>query len=36
MTDDDFKDERILTQIKWELVNHLADHQIQPDSLLEK
>ena len=31
MTTDDFKDERIVTQIKWELVNHLADHQIQPD-----
>ena len=29
LSDDDFKDERILTQIKWELVNHLADHLIQ-------
>jgi hypothetical protein len=28
MTGDDFKDERILTQIKWELVNHLEDHRI--------
>jgi hypothetical protein len=28
MTGEDFKDERILTQIKWELVNHLADHRI--------
>jgi len=28
MTADDFKDERILTQIKWELVNHLEDHRI--------
>ena len=29
LSDDDFKDERILTQIRWELVNHLADHLIQ-------
>ena len=36
MSDADFKDERILTQIKWELVNHLEDHRIQPDSLMEK
>jgi hypothetical protein len=28
LSDDDFKDERILTQIKWELVNHLEDHRI--------
>ena len=28
MTDEDFKDERILTQFKWELVNHLEDHRI--------
>ena len=28
LSDDDFKDERILTQYKWELVNHLEDHQI--------
>ena len=25
---DDFKDERILTQFKWELVSHLEDHRI--------
>lgn len=36
LSDDDFKDERILTQFKWELVNHLEDHRIQPDSLLDK
>lgn len=28
LSDDDFKDERILTQYKWELVNHLEDHHI--------
>jgi hypothetical protein len=28
LSDDDFKDERILNQIKWELVNHLEDHRI--------
>ena len=28
LSNDDFKDERILTQIKWELVNHLEDHRI--------
>ena len=28
LSDDDFKDERILTQIRWELVNHLEDHRI--------
>ena len=28
LSEDDFKDERVLTQIKWELVNHLADHRI--------
>ncbi len=28
LSDTDFKDERILTQIKWELVNHLEDHRI--------
>ena len=28
LTDDDFKDERILNQIKWELVNRLEDHRI--------
>jgi len=36
LSDDDFKDERILTQFKWELVNHLEEHRIQPDSLLNK
>jgi hypothetical protein len=29
LSDDDFKDERVLNQIRWELVNHLEDHQIQ-------
>ena len=28
LSDDDFKDERILTQFKWELVNHLEEHRI--------
>jgi hypothetical protein len=28
LSDDDFKDERILNQVRWELVNHLADHRI--------
>ena len=28
LSDDDFKDERILTQLRWELVNHLAEHRI--------
>ncbi len=28
LTDEDFKDERILTQYKWELVNHLEEHLI--------
>jgi len=28
LSDDDFKDERILTQYKWELVNHLEEHRI--------
>ena len=28
MTEEDFKDERILTQFKWELVNHLEEHRI--------
>jgi hypothetical protein len=28
LSEDDFKDERILTQYKWELVNHLEDHRI--------
>ena len=28
LTDEDFKDERILTQFKWELVNHLEEHRI--------
>ncbi len=29
LSDDDFKDERVLNQIKWELVNHLEDHRIE-------
>jgi DinB superfamily len=29
LSDDDFKDERVLNQIKWELINHLEDHRIQ-------
>ena len=28
LTDEDFKDERILTQFNWELVNHLEEHRI--------
>jgi hypothetical protein len=36
LSDDDFKDERILTQFKWELVNHLEEHRIHPDLLLNK
>lgn len=28
LSEDDFKDERILTQFKWELVNHLEEHRI--------
>jgi hypothetical protein len=28
MNDDDFKDECILNQVKWELINHLEDHRI--------
>ena len=28
MSDDNFKDERVLNQIRWELVNHLEDHRI--------
>jgi hypothetical protein len=28
LSDEDFKDERVLNQIKWELVNHLEDHRI--------
>jgi hypothetical protein len=28
LSDEDFNDERILTQYKWELVNHLEDHRI--------
>ena len=28
LSEQDFKDERILTQFKWELVNHLEEHQI--------
>ena len=29
LSEDDFQDERILNQIRWELVNHLEDHRIQ-------
>ena len=29
MSEHDFKDARVLDQIRWELVNHLADHRIQ-------
>jgi hypothetical protein len=29
LSKDDFKDERVLTQLKWELINHLEDHRIQ-------
>jgi hypothetical protein len=28
LSEEDFKDERILTQFKWELVNHLEEHRI--------
>ena len=28
LSEDDFKDERVLNQIKWELVNHLEEHRI--------
>ena len=28
LSEQDFKDERILTQFKWELVNHLEEHRI--------
>ena len=28
LTDEDFRDERILPQFKWELVNHLEEHRI--------
>ncbi|MGA2489552.1 MAG: ClbS/DfsB family four-helix bundle protein [Anaerolineales bacterium] len=28
LSEDDFKDERVLNQIQWELVNHLEDHRI--------
>ena len=28
LSEDNFTDERILNQIRWELVNHLADHRI--------
>jgi hypothetical protein len=28
LSDKDFKDERVLNQIRWELVNHLEDHRI--------
>ncbi len=29
LSEHDFKDERILTQIQWELINHLEEHPIQ-------
>jgi hypothetical protein len=29
LSESDFQDERILNQIKWELVNHLEDHRIE-------
>ncbi len=29
LSEDDFKDERVLNQIRWELVNHLEEHRIQ-------
>jgi hypothetical protein len=28
LSEDDFQDERVLEQIRWELVNHLEDHRI--------
>jgi hypothetical protein len=28
LSQDDFKDERVLNQIRWELVDHLEDHRI--------
>ena len=28
LSEDDFKDERVQNQIKWELINHLEDHRI--------
>ncbi len=28
LSEADFKDERVLNQIRWELVNHLEDHRI--------
>jgi hypothetical protein len=28
LSEGDFEDERVLNQIKWELVNHLEDHRI--------
>ena len=33
LSDCDFQDERILTQFKWELINHLEEHRIQSDLL---
>ncbi len=29
LSEEDFKDERVVNQIKWELVNHLEDHRIE-------
>ncbi len=31
LSEDDFKDKRVVNQIKWELVNHLDDHRIDQD-----
>jgi hypothetical protein len=28
LSEDDFKDERVLEQLRWELVNHLEDHRV--------
>jgi hypothetical protein len=36
LSEADFEDERIVTQIRWELVNHLEEHRIQSDLLLKK
>jgi hypothetical protein len=29
LSEQDFMNERVLTQIRWELINHLEDHRIQ-------
>jgi hypothetical protein len=31
LSEDDFKDERVVNQIRWELVNHLEEHRIDQD-----